>query len=273
MDVQALPYTVYLLLFQAGCGHLFVTLALDARGNTPRGFVRLGASIAIICLGLAVWLAFALEFVTPVGDYEIHDGLATAVRGLTIAAAALGLAYTVAAWKGQSAGGLVTGALASLVAAAALVMTAVLFSPPTWGAPGVAVVLIAGSLTLGVVNMAMSLGHWYLVTPRLSPRPLEELTIVMGAVLLVEAALVAINLAVPGAVAPATDLPIGENPAFWLRIVIGLVFPAVLAYMSWRSAKEGGMMSATGLLYIAVGAVLVGEVLARALLLATGIAV
>ncbi len=273
MDVQALPYTVYLLLFQAGCGHLFVTLALDARGTTPRGFIRLGASIAIVCLGLAVWLAFALEFLTPIGEYEIHDGLAAAVRGLTIATTALGVAYTVASWKGQSGTGLATGALGSLVGIGGLVVTAVLFSPPTWGAPGVALMLVAGSVTLGVVNMAMSLGHWYLVTPRLSPRPLEELTLLMGVVLLVQSAVLILNLAIPGAVAAATDLPIGQNPAFWLRVVIGLVFPIVLTYMSWRTAKEGGMMSATGLLYIATGAVLVGEVLGRALLLATGIAV
>ena len=40
--------------------------------------------------------------------------------------------------------------------------------------------------------------------------------------------------------------------------------------MAWRSSLEYSMMSATGLLYIAVGAVFVGEVLARGLLFVTG---
>jgi hypothetical protein len=51
------------------------------------------------------------------------------------------------------------------------------------------------------------------------------------------------------------------------------VFPAVLAWLAWRTARIRGMMSATGLLYIALGAVLAGEVLARGLLFTTGQAV
>jgi hypothetical protein len=62
---------------------------------------------------------------------------------------------------------------------------------------------------------------------------------------------------------------LGSNPAFWLRVGVGLLFPLALAYMAWQSSNEHAMMSATGLLYIAVGAVLVGEVLARGLLFVT----
>ena len=65
----------------------------------------------------------------------------------------------------------------------------------------------------------------------------------------------------------AVSLP--ENPGFWLRVGVGLLFPIALAYMAYTSSKERSMMSATGLLYIAVGAVLVGEVLARGLLFVT----
>ena len=54
---------------------------------------------------------------------------------------------------------------------------------------------------------------------------------------------------------------------------MGLSFPAVLAWLAFRAAAIRGMMAATGLLYIAVGAVLTGEVLARGLLFATGAAV
>ena len=84
------------------------------------------------------------------------------------------------------------------------------------------------------------------------------------------------------AVAPVRETPLtqaafgvalGENPAFWLRVGVGLAFPAVLAWLAWRAASIRGMMAATGLLYIAVGAVLTGEILARGLLFATGAAV
>jgi hypothetical protein len=48
-----------------------------------------------------------------------------------------------------------------------------------------------------------------------------------------------------------------------------------MAYVSSKGYPQNdmAMMSATGLLYIAVGAVLVGEVLARGLLFLTGVPV
>ena len=79
-------------------------------------------------------------------------------------------------------------------------------------------------------------------------------------------------LVVAGAAAPVRETPLtqgafgvslGENPAFWFRVGVGLLFPLVLAWLAWKAATIRGMMSATGLLYIAVGAVLAGEVLAR----------
>jgi hypothetical protein len=131
--------------------------------------------------------------------------------------------------------------------------------------------------------MAMTLGHWYLVTPRLPREPLEELTLLLLAVIVLQAVLLVINVAIPARETPdATAFvggtSLGANPAFWLRISIGLIFPAALAWMSHVSSKgyprnEMAMMSATGLLYIAVGAVLVGEVLARGLLFLTGVPV
>ena len=66
----------------------------------------------------------------------------------------------------------------------------------------------------------------------------------------------------------AVDL--ASNPGVWLRVGIGLVFPVLLAFMAYKSSTEHSMMSATGLLYIAVGAVLAGEALGRGLLFVTG---
>ena len=66
---------------------------------------------------------------------------------------------------------------------------------------------------------------------------------------------------------------LGENPAFWLRVGVGLLFPIGVTWLAFRAAQIRGMMSATGLLYIALGAVLAGEVLARGLLFSTGHAV
>ncbi len=83
-----------------------------------------------------------------------------------------------------------------------------------------------------------------------------------------------VNAAVPVREVPESTAllagDLGSNPAFWLRIGVGLLFPLALSFMAWRSSTEHSMMSATGLLYIAVGGVFVGELLARGLLFVTG---
>ena len=81
---------------------------------------------------------------------------------------------------------------------------------------------------------------------------------------------------------PPRELPLGEsrlgvalfaNPAFWLRVGVGVLFPLALSALAWKAATIRGMMSATGLLYIATGCALAGEVLARGLLFVTGVVV
>jgi hypothetical protein len=125
--------------------------------------------------------------------------------------------------------------------------------------------------------MSMMWGHWYLTSGRLPKEPMEQMALLVLAAVAVQAVFVLL-----GVVAPARQIPLSEgsigvglggNPAFWLRVLVGLVFPAVLAWLAWRTARIRGMMSATGLLYIALGAVLAGEVLARGLLFTTGQAV
>ena len=114
----------------------------------------------------------------------------------------------------------------------------------------------------------MMLGHWYLVTPLLSPRPLLRITAALVAALVAQAALV-FSIAVLGSAAGqpgvAGQVPVAETWPFWLRAGVGIVFPLLLCAMIWRTARVRSMMSATGLLYIALGAVLAGEIIGRVL--------
>jgi hypothetical protein len=120
-------------------------------------------------------------------------------------------------------------------------------------------------------------GHWYLVNPRLPEGPLNEISLLTLGALLIELVITAANAAIPAGQEIASDallaVDLPENPAFWLRVGVGLIFPAVLAFMAYKSSTERAMMSATGLLYIAVGAVLAGEAVGRGLLFVTASAV
>ena len=56
---------------------------------------------------------------------------------------------------------------------------------------------------------------------------------------------------------------------FWQRVLFGLAGPALLSYLTWETAKIRSTQSATGILYVDFFTVVVGEVLAKYLLLAT----
>ena len=150
----------------------------------------------------------------------------------------------------------------SLAGAGALAVSAAIYLPPGGAYALLLASLLAGALALGTVWSGMMLGHWYLVTPRLAPRPLLRLTAALAAVLVVQAILLA-GQALAGAAADLLGAPL--SLLFWLRVAVGVVFPLALCFLVWRTARVRSMMSATGLLYIALGTVLTGQIIASAL--------
>ena len=60
---------------------------------------------------------------------------------------------------------------------------------------------------------------------------------------------------------------------FWQRILFGLAGPAVLSWLTWETAKIRATQSATGILYVDFFTVVVGEVLAKYIVLATHVPV
>jgi len=138
----------------------------------------------------------------------------------------------------------------------------------------------SSALLLGGACTAMILGHWYLILPSMQVSHLQS-------IVKVHMASMVVRIVVAGAavfVAIATWEP-GLGPSFsryifsiggiffWQRILFGLAGPAVLSYLTWETAKIRSTQSATGILYVDFFTVVVGEVLAKYLLLATRVAV
>ena len=273
MELEALPYTLLIILAEFSVGSLIAVLIADARGMVVASFVKLSAALVVISAGLTLLASFGASG-SSFGDYRLDEGFYTPVRAAAAVFLALTLPYLVLVYRGRRELSLRTGAVAAATGLGALGLIAYQISPPAWSFAGVLLSVLAGALALGLVNESMVLGHWYLVTPKLPGKPLQELTFLLLAALLVQGALLILNAALPARDAPDSSAvlacSLGSNPAFWLRVGVGLVFPIALAYMAWQSSREHAMMSATGLLYIAVGAVFVGELLARGILFVTG---
>ena len=272
MNLDALPYTVLLILAEFSVGSLVAVLIADARGMVVAGFVKLSAGIVVV--GAALTLLSALNVSSAqLEGYRLDEAMFDPMRVAFGIFLALALAYAWFVLREQRQLSLAAGGLAMAAGFAGLGLLAYQVSPPTWGFAGPLLSLMVGAMALGLVSEAMLLGHWYLVKPKLPAQPLQELTFLLLAVLVLQAALLILNATVPARDAPeSTALLAGSlasNPAFWLRVGVGLLFPLALAYMAWQSSRENAMMSATGLLYIAVGAVFTGELLARGILFVT----
>ncbi len=272
MNLDALPYTVLLILAEFSVGSLVAVLIADARGMVVAGFVKLSAGIVVV--GAALTLLSALNVSSAqLEGYRLDEAMFDPMRVAFGIFLALALSYAWFVLRDQRRLSQAAGGLAAAAGFAGLGLLAYQVSPPTWGFAGPLLSLLVGALALGLVSEAMILGHWYLVKPKLPGQPLQELTFLLLAILALQAALLVLNATVPARDAPeSTALLAGSlasNPAFWLRVGVGLLFPLALAYMAWQSSNERAMMSATGLLYIAVGAVFTGELLARGILFVT----
>jgi len=121
----------------------------------------------------------------------------------------------------------------------------------------------------------MVLGHWYLVTPSLSTRPLIGIVVVLLGAVALQGVLLPLQMGLVGGDAAqqagAAALTGTYVVAFGLRVLVGILLPLALAAMTWQTCRLRSMMSATGLLYIAVACVLAGEITAKTLFFLTGV--
>ncbi len=274
MNVEALPYTLLLILAELAIGSLWVTLASDLRGGVTRGFVLTMALCIAAVGGLAYWLAVSLELGADVDGYPIDPSWWSEAKSAMLAVFAASAAYAVGVFMGWDPLGRLAAIAGSAAGVAAVAMLADMLAPPAWGYPAVFLALLGGALVTGAVSTAMVWGHWYLTEGALPAWPLKELSLWLLGALALQCAVFLVNALVPVRIVPSPSEPVEvgllSNPAFYFRVGVGLVFPIVLGILSLQTARIRAMQSATGLLYIAMGAVFAGEVLAKGLMFMTG---
>jgi hypothetical protein len=275
LSVESLPYTLLLLLAQFTAGVSLLVVYTQLRGTYETPFIRVCSWMTVSgALGLML-IALAIDPTSDAGGFALDPDVLDPIKATSMAL----LLFTVVHWfylrrDDEAFLANATGATVVGISAVMLVFLATLVRLPTWSIAGPLLTLFAGSVTMGAFMVAMVWGHWYLVKPSLDEQPLNELALIAIGALAVQLVVTALNAIVPVGTAIQSDallaVSLPENPGFWLRVGVGLLFPIALAYMAYTSSKERSMMSATGLLYIAVGAILAGEALGRGLLFVTG---
>jgi hypothetical protein len=228
-----------LFLIDTAAG-LYLFLPLVGRRNAGVKFYRL---ILITC-GVLALSALVAHLMAGRRDLAVTDAV---VVGLTV------LVYLVLRYPKRlifrASAGLLGGAF--VVAAVMAYHAAVRPSHLAWSIAGA----LGSVALLGSVNLAMLLGHWYLVVRGMSIDPLKRLTIATLVAAIAKVLLVGIVIAV------AWPPPILRDIFFWMRAGWGLLGPLALYPMVWGTVRIRSTMAATGILYVDVVAVVIGEVL------------
>jgi len=171
--------------------------------------------------------------------------------------------------------------LASLAIGLAGVITAALtLKPPGFGpiaVTGYALSAIFSSAVLGLASGGMLFGHWYLIDPNLPVDYLRTIVRLLGIALVAELIVllaVVVTMGLFGGHASSqavVNLFDADAVLLGMRMVLGPVVSIILAWMTWQTLKIPQTMAATGLLYIAVMSVLVGELMGRFILFRTAL--
>lgn len=131
------------------------------------------------------------------------------------------------------------------------------------------ILLLFGALVLGAVCTGMLLGHWYLIDTGLAIEPFHRTFRFFAWVLGLQAVawIVAVGLLlVLGQAQTSTALQQlweAHSGLVCARLLASPIATACLAWMIWKTLQIPQTMAATGLLYIAILSVLVGEFLGR----------
>ncbi len=316
-----LPLVLFIVMAELSIGAFVVLFALDCRNEVKRSFLVTYGVIYIFLTGLTY--LFQQNFSTPdlLNTFPQLDKAWTGYLSLPLLLFfLLMLPYNLFLWMDKKAGvdgkentkkgsgairflRLLSGGLTTLAGLATLLVLGMIYRPI---APnnllGVFTVatFFAAALALGGVMTAMWLGHWYLVTPALSEKPLLfATTLVLVGVLLQVIFAVSSGTTVANAqpantttpaitatatasaqptsptsklnVKPASDVPtvapLGADVMGWLRVLIAFVMPLVLGGLAWILVRGRSFQSATGMLYLVVVCAIAGEAIARGLFL------
>lgn len=259
MAVEALPFVNWVFWAALGSGTALVVGLTELLGGTTRGY-RL----------LMAWLVVAVGLVVILSELALPEGVAAASttalrRPLAVAFAMSTVTYLVASLANRPRAGIAIGS--GVLGVAALVTLAV--AGGTRSAPLFAGQLVLAALALGAVNAAMLLGHWYLVTPRLSPAPLRRMMLLLIGCLGLQLVAVAVALLVVG-----TEPLIGAlGWLTMLRVALGLALPIVVTVLALLASRAASLQASTGLLYIGLALVMAGSIAGTSLTYLTGVPV
>lgn len=268
------PYATafVMFLYQLSVGGL-VGLAATPFTELERGFYKSTAGVLAAAALLALWGRLDLLPETP----GIGDILSLVLSGVFTVFLIL---YFISLWGERAFLRARFFSTAILTGLAGIMVASYGFSHSPVG-PVEAVFLpirfVVSSLLLGAVTVGMLIGHWYLIETGQSLEPFLRVFRFFVALLIVQTCLEALAAALlylfGTAHTAATVRSLFDDHLALLssRFLVAQAAPLALSWMIWKTLADfRNTMAATGLFYIALLGVFVGELLSSQILALAG---
>ncbi|MDQ2690349.1 MAG: hypothetical protein M3Y29_08765 [Chloroflexota bacterium] len=259
MQIEAFLFVNWIFWTALSAGTLLVVGITEQLGGTTRGYRLFMAWLLVVFAAVLVASDLALP--------AAAEGSATTAlrRPLTFLFAAGAGAYLVASIAKWPRSGIAIGTgIVGLVALVVLAAAGGAASIPLFAGQ-----LVLAALALGSVNAAMLLGHWYLVTPKLSPAPLRRMMWLLITTLVLQA--VAFGIAFLSS--DRTALDEGMVVLTWLRLGVGILLPIAATVLAILASNAASLQASTGLLYIGLALIMAGSIAGASITYLTGIPV
>jgi hypothetical protein len=263
------PIATVVVLLEVAAGTTVAAYAVDAVGKVGRGFV---GTTSLICAGVMA-LDLLLEALLPSGTAllgaPLPSGAQASLFHWSIAFTVALLAYAFFCAVMTDVARRVVGVIG--FGAMAIAKAAAAFGPSLGGVGTAAVAFVPAALVSGSALAGMLLGHWYLVAPNLSFRPLRRAIDIVFIAVALQAAVIVLVVLTSASTVRSELLWSGDAVPFWLLVVgSGIVFTTGVALLTRHFARIRANQPATAMLYVLIISVVMGVVPAHLLFFVTG---
>jgi hypothetical protein len=265
-----------LFFYQIGLGGLF-GLSATPFHELERAFYKSTAGVLFVIAVLGFWGKSHLYW----QNISVENSLATVAEilfhGLFVISFA---AYMISLWGENQAFRARSFASCVLCGTTGLIFSAHgFYQAPFWSLETFVypIAFFLSALLLGTVTVGMLLGHWYLIDTGQSLDPFIRIykffvvALVVQTIFLLISLIVLYYFGVSETVIGLERLWTDHHTLFLTRLISGQVAPLILSWMIWRTLMIPHTMAATGLFYIALLGVFVGEILGKQILALTSL--
>lgn len=242
-----------------------------------RAFYKSTAGVLFVIAVLGLWGKSPLYWQNIAGENSFATVAEILFYGLFVISFA---AYMISLWGENQAIRARSFASCVLCGSTGLIFSAHgFYQAPFWSLETLVypIAFFLSALLLGTVTVGMLLGHWYLIDTGQSLDPFVRIykffvvALVLQTIFLLMALIVLYNFGVSESVIGLERLWTDHRTLFLTRVIAGQVAPLILSWMIWRTLVIPHTMAATGLFYIALLGVFVGEILGKQILALTSL--